>query len=76
MGTGVVSRDSTSLDKDRTKLRKGFEEDNVVDLQGEEELELVAGLASGRSEGHDELVLAAGLWWAAVMVVAAVGACD
>lgn len=64
VGTGGGSRDSTSLDKDRTKLRKGFEEDSGMDLHGEEVLELVAGLARGLSEGHDELVLAAmELWW-------------
>lgn len=55
----MFSRDSTSLDKDLTKLRKGLEDDSVVDLQGEEEeLELVeGGLAKGRSEGQEELAL-------------------
>lgn len=50
------SRDSTSLDKDLTKLRKGLEDDSGVDLHGEEVLELVEGeLAEGRSEGQEEL---------------------
>lgn len=50
----MVSRDSTSLDKDLTRLRKGLEEDNAADLQGEEEL-VDGGLAEGRSEGQEEL---------------------
>jgi len=50
-----VSRESTSLDKDLTRLRKGLEDDSAADLQGEVELELGdAGLA-GRSEGQEEL---------------------
>lgn len=79
--TGTASRYSTSLDKDLTKLRKGLEEDIGVDLQGEEELELVeGGLVRGLSEGHDELVLGAGLWWdwgeGGVMVMAVEGVCE
>lgn len=74
------SRDSTSLDKDLTRLRKGLEEDRAADLQGEEELELVdGGLAEGRSEGQEEL--AGGLElrcaWVEVgmIVMAGEGAC-
>lgn len=55
VGGGVVSRDSTSLDKDRTRLRKGLEDDRAVDLQGDEEVEL-GGLVGGRSKGQEELV--------------------
>lgn len=66
----MFSRDSTSLDKDLTKLRKGLEDDSVVDLQGEEEeLELVeGGLAKGRSEGQEELALGAEVKWECVEV--------
>lgn len=73
----MVSRDSTSLDKDLTKLRKGLEEGSAADLQGEEELELVAGGADGRSEGQDEL--AGGLelrWgWVEVGIIVMAGEC-
>lgn len=69
VGAGVASRDSTSLDKDLTKLRNGLEEDNAADLQGEEELELVdGGLAEGRSEGQEELAGGLALRWAWVEV--------
>lgn len=56
VGGDMVSRDSTSLDKDLTRLRKGLEDDSAADLHGDEELELVdVGLAEGRSEGQEEL---------------------
>lgn len=52
----MVSLDSTSLDKDLTRLRKGLEEDSPVDLQGDEVLELVdEAMTEGRSEGQEEL---------------------
>lgn len=77
----MFSRDSTSLDKDLTKLRKGLEDDSVVDLQGEEEeLELVdGGLAKGRSEGQEELALVAEVRWewveVGIIVMAGDGMC-
>lgn len=53
---GTVSRDSTSLDKDLTRLRKGLEDDSAADLHGEEELELAGeGLTGSRSDGQEEL---------------------
>lgn len=82
VGTAVFSRDSTSLDKDLTKLRKGLEDDSVVDLQGEEEvLELVeGGLAKGRSEGQEELALGAEDRWeweeVGIIVMAGEGVCE
>lgn len=76
----MVSRDSTSLDRDLTRLRKGLEEDNAADLQGEEELELVdGGLAVGRSEGQEELAGGLELRWEWVelgmIVMAGEGVC-
>lgn len=77
----MFSRDSTSLDKDLTKLRKGLEDDSVVDLQGEEEeLELVeGGLAKGRSEGQEELALGGEVRWeweeVGIIVMAGDGMC-
>lgn len=69
---GGVSRDSTSLDKDLTRLRKGLEDDSAADLQGEEELELVGGgLARGLSEGQEELVGGVELRWEVGMMVMA-----
>lgn len=60
VGPGVDSGDSTSLDKDLTRLRKGLEEDSTADLPGEEELKLMdVGLVESRSEGKEEL---AGGW--------------
>lgn len=80
VGAGGVSRDSTSLDKDLTKLRKGLEEDNAAVLQGEEELELVdGGLAEGRSQGHEELAGGSELSWewveVGMIVMAGEGVC-
>lgn len=80
VGAGVVSRDSTSLDKDLTRLRKGLEEGNAADLQGEEELELVdGGLAEGRSEGQEELAGGLKLRWdwveVGIIVMAGEGVC-
>lgn len=77
---GVVSRDSTSLDKDLTKLRKGLEDDSAADLQGEDELELVdVGLAKGRSEGQEELAGGVELRWewvdVGIIVMAGEGVC-
>lgn len=69
---------STSLDKDLTKLRKGLDEGRVVDLQGEEELELVGGgLTEGLSEGQEELAGGLELRWGEVgmMVMAGEGMC-
>lgn len=64
VGPEVDSGDSTSLDKDLTRLRKGFEEDSTADLPGEEELKLVdVGLADGRSEGKEELAGGLELRW-------------
>lgn len=79
-GAGVDSRDSTSLDKDLTRLRKGLEDDNAADLQGEEELELVdGGFAVGRSEGQEELAGGLELRWdwveVGIIVMAAEGMC-
>lgn len=76
VGAGVVSRDSTSLDKDLTRLRKGLEEGNAADLQGEEELELVdGGFAEGRSEGQEELAggLKLRLDWVVVGIIVMAG---
>lgn len=57
VGPGADSRDSMSLDRDLTRLRKGLEEDSPADFPGEDELELVdKGLAVGSSEGQEELV--------------------
>lgn len=80
VGAGGVSRDSTSLDKDLTKLRKGLEEDNAADLQGEEEVELVdGGLTAGRSEGQEELAGGSELRWEwveeGIIVMAGEGEC-
>lgn len=72
-GGGVVSRDSTSLDKDRTRLRKGLEDDRAADLQGEEELEFVDGGLGfkGRSQGQEELAGGVELRWEVGMIVMA-----
>lgn len=75
----MVSRDSTSLDKDLTRLRKGLEEVSAADLQGEE-LELVdGGLAEGRSEGQEELAGGLELRWewveVGIIVMAREGVC-
>ena len=80
VGAVVDSRDSTSLDKDLTRLRKGLEDDSAADLQGEEELEFVdGGLADGRSEGKEELAGGLELRWEWVeegtIVMAAEGGC-
>lgn len=80
VGAAVVSRDSTSLDKDLTRLRNGLEEDSAEDLQGEEELELVdGGLAEGRSEGQEELAGGLELRWdwveVGIIVMAGEGVC-
>lgn len=52
-GVDADSLDSTSLDKDLTRLKKGLEEGaaaaTTVDLEWEEEI------AEGRSEGQEEL---------------------
>lgn len=58
----MLSRDSTSLDKDLTRLRKGLEEASVAGLQGEEEL-VDGRLAEGRSEGQEELAGELELRW-------------
>ena len=76
----VDSRDSTSLDKDLTRLRKGLEDDSAADLQGEEAPELVdGGLAVGRSEGQEELVGGLELRWewveVGIIVMASEGVC-
>lgn len=66
---GVDSRDSTSFDKDLTRLRKGLGDDSAADLQGEEELELVdGGLTKGLSEGQEELAGGVELSWGWVEV--------
>lgn len=62
VGAGVDSLDSTSLDKDLTRLRKGLEEDSAADLEGEEEL-VDGQLAKGRSEGQEELAGGLELRW-------------
>lgn len=71
----MASRDSTSLDKDLTRLRKGLEEDSAVDLQGEAH----GGLAEGRSEGQEELAGGVELSWGCVelgiIVMAGEGVC-
>lgn len=61
--TGGVSRESTSFDKDLTRLRNGLEEERAVDLQGEEELELLKGAWVGRSDGQEELAGGVKLGW-------------
>ena len=62
---GAASRGSTSLDKERTRLRKGLEEEEEEEreapLEGEEEVEEVVAAFEARgggdlSEGQDELV--------------------
>lgn len=74
VGAGGVSRDSTSLDKDLTRLRKGLEEGNAEDLQGEEEVELVGGgLTAGRSEGQEELAGGSELRWVEVGIIVMAG---
>lgn len=80
-GAGVVSLDSTSLDKDLTRLRKGLGDDSAADLQGEEELELVDGeLANGLSEGQEELAGGVELRWGwvevEIIVIAGEGLCE
>lgn len=80
VGAGVVSRDSTSLDKDLTRLRKGLEDDSAADLQGEEELELVDGaLVEGWSDGQEELAGGLELRWdwvaVGIIVMAGEGVC-
>lgn len=78
---GMVSLDSTSLDKDLTRLRKGLGDDSAADLQGEEELELVGGgLAKGLSEGQEELAggveLRCGWLEGEIIVMAGEGLCE
>lgn len=63
VAAGAASRESTSFDKDLTRLRKGLEDEMAPDLQGEEELELVDGGWAGRSEGQEELVGGVELKW-------------
>lgn len=63
-----------SLDKDLTRLRNGLEEDSVVDLQGEEVLELVdGGVADGRSKGQEELAGGLELRWVEVGIIVMAG---